>query len=113
MAPGPGTGDCFEGVAMENRRELLKNPDKVYVETIVSFDLTGKIRPYKIRWESGEVFFIDRVKEVRTAASTKAGGFGVRYTVVINGRETYLFHELMSGAHECGRWFVEARGNRA
>ncbi len=40
--------------------------------------------------------------DVRRAASTKAGGQGIRYTVRVLGRETYLFEEE-------NRWFVEAR----
>ena len=36
------------------------------------------------------------------ASSAKVGGGGIRYTVRINGRETYLFQEG-------SRWFVEAR----
>jgi hypothetical protein len=34
------------------------------------------------------------------AASTKVGGCGIRYTVRIEGKETYLFDED-------GKWFVE------
>lgn len=89
--------------------ELQKNPDLVYVEAIVFFDVDGKITPLKIRWETGEVFIIDKVKDVRTAASRKGGGAATRYTVVINGQETYLFRSTTAGAHGCGRWYVEAK----
>jgi len=45
---------------------------------------------------------VDRVLDVRPAASLKAGGAGTRYTVRIRGRQTYLFREE-------DRWFVERR----
>ena len=35
------------------------------------------------------------------AAATKVGGTGIRYTVSICGKQTYLFDE------ENGKWFVE------
>ena len=37
------------------------------------------------------------------AASTKVGGTGIRYTVQICGKPTFLFDE------ENGKWFVEAK----
>jgi len=36
------------------------------------------------------------------AASKKVGGGGIRYTVMIRGRESYLFQEG-------NKWFVEAK----
>ena len=45
---------------------------------------------------------MDRLLDVRRAAALKAGGHGLRYTVRILGRETYLFEDE-------GRWFVEAK----
>lgn len=47
---------------------------------------------------------VDRLKYVGPAASTRVGGNGIRYTVMINGRETYLFHEFFEDE---GRWFME------
>lgn len=91
---------------MENLQELLKTP-KVYVDVMVSFDTSGRITPHRIRWEHGEVFHIDRVNDVKKAASTKGGGYGTRYTIMIKGQETYLFHEPYNGMHDCGRWYVE------
>ena len=41
------------------------------------------------------------------AASTKVGGTGLRYTVMICGKETYLFDE------ENGKWFVEGKSRVA
>ncbi|MBE5773679.1 MAG: hypothetical protein E7337_07070 [Clostridiales bacterium] len=75
---------------------------RAYVKVIVSVDEIGKVRPLSIEWEDGRVFYVDRLLDVRRAASTKVGGQGMRYTLRIMGRETYLFEDE-------GRWFVEAR----
>lgn len=54
----------------------------------------------------GRAFRIDRVLEVRRAASLKAGGVGWRYKCRIQGRERYLFYEDPA-------WFVETdRGTK-
>jgi hypothetical protein len=79
---------------------------KVYVEVILKQDVDGNKRPLSIRWEDGQVFEVDRLKDVRRAASLKCGGCGLRYTVVIDGKETYLFEED-------NKWFVEAKCNIA
>ncbi len=75
---------------------------KVYVDVTVRFDADGRITPLEIRWEDGRVYQIDRVLDVRRAASLKAGGTGIRYTVRISGKETFLFLEET-------RWFVVRR----
>ena len=75
---------------------------KTYVEVEVKFDTNGNILPLKIIWEDGKEFLIDRVVDKKNAASMKAGGNGMRYTIRINGKTTYLWYE------EPG-WFVEAK----
>ena len=75
---------------------------KVYVAVNLDVDIEGKIRPRSIRWEDGHVYEIDRLKQRIRAASTKVGGCGIRYTVMICGKETYLLNED-------DRWFVEAK----
>lgn len=75
---------------------------KVYVEVTARFNTEGEITPLSIVWEDGRTFEIDRVLDVRKAASTKAGGVGLRYRVRILGKETYLFYENPS-------WFVEGK----
>lgn len=57
--------------------------------------------PTLIRWEDGRKFAVDRVLDVRQAASLKVGGAGMRYTIRVRGKETFLFREQY-------RWFVEA-----
>ncbi len=75
---------------------------KVYVAVTAKFDADGQLRPLTITWEDGRVYQVDRVLDVRRAASLKAGGAGIRYTCRIRGKQTYLFLEN-------GRWFVERR----
>ena len=73
---------------------------KIYLEVNADFDLDGNIRPRAITWEDGRVFEIDRVMDVRRAASLKAGGLGIRYICRIRGKEVKLFNDE-------GHWFME------
>ncbi len=75
---------------------------KVFVEVHAKFDPNGNVIPLSIIWEDGRVFEIDKVLEKRKAASTKAGGIGMRYTIRINHKETYLWYEEP-------KWFVEGK----
>ena len=65
---------------MEERR-------KVYVEVRARHLIDGTCRPETIKFENDEVYEIDRVKQCCRAASTKVGGTGLRYTVMICGKE--------------------------
>jgi len=76
-------------------------PRKVYVEVIVRVSKEGKNLPVSVIWEDGQRYEIDRLKEVRYAAASKAGGTGIRYTVMVRGKEAHIFEDD-------GRWFVEA-----
>lgn len=60
----------------------------------------GKVLPEKIYWEDGRIFDIDRVLDIRKAASTRGGGKGTRYLCRILGKERYLFFDELI-------WFVE------
>ena len=75
---------------------------KVFVEVTAKFDTEGRIIPLSLLWEDGTVYEINRVLDVRRAASLKAGGMGIRYTVSIGGRQSYLYFEEP-------KWFVEAK----
>ena len=65
--------------------------NRIYVSVDVSFDIYGQMLPTNIKWEDGSVFPIDKVTDIRQAAAAKAGGQGDRYTVMIGGKEKYLF----------------------
>ncbi len=75
---------------------------KVYVAVVVRYSPEGELKPLSVQWEDGRSFSIDRILDVRRAASMKAGGAGIRYTVRIGRHETYLFLEE-------DRWFVQRR----
>ena len=76
--------------------------EKKYVEVISDTSEEGVVTPLEIVWDTGVRYRIDRVLDRRQAHSLKTGGTGMRYTVVVGGRSTYLFYEGP-------RWFVEAK----
>jgi len=75
---------------------------KEYVSILAQISADGAIQPLCVLLQDGRKYDIDEIKEKSRAASLKAGGCGIRYTVRIGTRETYLFDED-------GRWFVELR----
>ena len=78
------------------------NYKKTYVEVTARFTPEGEILPLNILWSDGISFFVDKVLDIRPAASLKAGGAGIRYTCRINMHDTFLFLEE-------NRWFVEEK----
>ena len=58
-------------------------PVKVYVDVTAEFSSDGKIIPLTFVWDDGRIYEIDRVLDIRPAASLKAGGFGLRYTIKV------------------------------
>ena len=84
---------------------------KVYVPVDVEFRADGIMLPREIIWEDGTKYEIDRVTDIRQAAAMKAGGQGDRYTIMINGHQSYLFFERspQQTGNCIGRWFVERR----
>ena len=83
----------------------MEQVQKIYVEVDAHFDRLGHLYPRAIHWKDGRRFEIDRVLDIRKAASLKAGGAGIRYTCRIGGHPKYLFLEE-------NKWFVEAREPR-
>ncbi len=82
-----------------NKSPENMNPAKVYVAVDARFEPDGRLTPTAVIWEDQRRYEIDRVLDVRRAASLKAGGSGIRYTVRIGHTETYLFLEE-------DRWFA-------
>ena len=75
---------------------------KAYVSVNIDVDEEGKVYPRLIRWKNGLVFPIDQILYKCRASSQKVNGGGIRYTVKINGQESFLFHEGE-------KWFVEEK----
>lgn len=84
---------------------------KVYVDVDVSMRQDGYMTPKSLVWEDGTRYFIDKVTDIRQAAAMKAGGQGDRYTIIINGKQSYLFFERSTNqsGNNIGRWFVERK----
>ena len=75
---------------------------KAYVSVNLDVDEDGVPHPRLIRWPNGREFPIDQLKEKCRAASTRVSGGGIRYTVLIRGKEACL-------CQEGNKWFVEAK----
>ena len=75
---------------------------KVYVDCTVRVDKEGNKRPLSIVFEDQKEYIVDRLIQIKRCAARKVGGTGIRYTVRIKGKETYLFEDE-------NRWFVEAK----
>lgn len=73
---------------------------KRYVEVIARITREGKITPLYVVWENGCKYEIDRILEVRNAAS-QVGGCGVMYRCRIQGQERNLYYEI-------NKWFLES-----
>ena len=80
---------------------IEKNYKKVFVNVTADMRPDGVIRPLYFRWTDGNKYEIDKVIKIERAASLKVGGCGLRYTVMVEGKERYFFLED-------GKWFVEA-----
>ena len=50
-------------------------------------------------WEDGEKYHVDRILARERCASRKAGGTGICYTVMVNGKESHLYYEF-------DKWFI-------
>ena len=81
---------------------MAKDVKKEYVSILAQINVDGTIQPLCVLLEDGRKYDIDEVKDKCRAASLRAGGCGIRYTIRIGVRDTYLFDED-------GRWFVELR----
>ena len=78
----------------------MEQEHKNYVVVKAQFDPLGNILPLSLTWRNGIEYEVDRVLDVRKAASLKAGGIGTRYIVRIRNKERLLWLEE-------NRWFVE------
>ena len=80
------------------------NQSKIYVDVLAIFSKDGQLIPKQIVWENGRTYDIDRIKDVRRQASTKAGGVGERYLCMVGGKEVSLYYE------DNNMWFMERAG---
>lgn len=80
--------------------EQYNHSGKKYVDVYAIFYADGRVNPVSIIWEDGRKFEIDRILDIRRAASLKAGGSGIRYVCMVLGKRVTLFLEE-------NRWFIE------
>lgn len=76
---------------------------KVYVDVTAEFTKDGRLIPKSFVWKDGQVYEIQKVTDVRRAASLKAGGVGLRYTCIVDGCKSHLYYE------DNNLWFMEER----
>jgi hypothetical protein len=86
-----------------------ENAFKVYVPVLASFDEYGNIMPVSFVWEDGHSYSIDRIIDKRPAYSPVAGGAGIRYTIRVRHRQTYMYLEEEHGKGGKTRWFMERK----
>ena len=72
--------------------------DEDWLDVTAELTRDGLFLPKSFAWEDGVRYEIDRVKDVRRAASLKAGGVGQKYTCEVEGRDVHLFYEKASDA---------------
>ena len=78
------------------------NDNKVYVDVVAEFTKDGRIVPKSFTWSDGHVYEVQKITDLRRAACLKAGGVGMRYTCIVDGRESHLYYEE-------NKWFLEKR----
>ena len=78
--------------------------EKRYVDVISLTTSDGLVTPQVIVWDDGRRYTIERVTNRRQAHSLKTGGTGMRYTIQVGGKQTYLWYDDYRHA-----WFVEAK----
>ena len=62
--------------------------------------INDNIRPVSIGWEDGRIFEIDRIPDIRKAASLKAGGPGIRYICIHDEGLSLEFSSLMDSVNK-------------
>ena len=83
---------------------MSSNTDnKVYVDVLAIFTKDGRLVPSKFVWEDGREYEITRITDARRAASLKAGGVGMRYTCMVEGKAVHLYYEYDN------HWFMEKK----
>lgn len=73
---------------------------KIYVDVMAEFTKDGNLIPKSLKWTDGVRYEIDRVTDIRRAASLKAGGAGMRYTCIIGDKRDTYFTRIIT----CGLW---------
>lgn len=83
--------------------------EKKYIDVVEKRDKYGNITPIFIYWGSGRKVRIDgKPRDITRMANLKVGGRGLRYKVMINGKEHCLWlEEDFEEREKVIRWFIE------
>ena len=95
---------------MSSEVDYTTNDFKVYVDVTEERLKDGRLIPLSFVWEDGCRYEIDKVLDMRPAASLKAGGAGMRYTVRVRHQETFMFLEE---ERDVSKWFMERKIRRS
>lgn len=85
---------------------IEESPYKIYVDVNVEFTKDGSLIPKAIHWSDDKTYVIEKITDVRRAASLIAGATGIRYTIYVEGYESHLYYG------DNHRWFVEGKQKR-
>jgi hypothetical protein len=77
---------------------------KKYVDVQCLYTKEPKVIPLIIYFDEYHKYEVDKVIDVRKGASLKVGGQGLRFTVRVCGKETFLFYDSCDN-----KWFVEEK----
>ena len=80
-----------------------ESPYKIYVDVKAIFTKDGSLIPKAILWDDDKIYEIQKITDVRRAASLIAGSSGIRYTICVDGYESHLYYG------DNHKWFVEAK----
>lgn len=81
---------------------VLRHKNGKYVDVVAEFRKDGQLVPIFFTWEDGRKYSIDRIIKIERCASRKAGGVGMMYTCMVQGKESHLFFEV-------DKWFMERK----
>ena len=80
-----------------------ESPNKIYVDVNALFTKDGGLIPKTIHWDDDKIYEIQKITDIRRAASLGAGASGIRYTIYVDGYESHLYYG------DNHKWFVEAK----
>ncbi len=83
-----------------------ESPYKIYVDVNVEFTKDGSLIPRVIHWSDDKTYEIQKITDIRRAASLIAGATGIRYTIYVDGYESHLYYG------DDHRWFVELKKSK-
>ncbi len=73
----------------------MEHAEQCCVKVRADFNTLGQVMPVKVKWVDAagdeHIFNITKVLDVCPGASLKVGVAGLRYTVLIGGKNAFLF----------------------